>query len=244
MNFDLSEIKLSESDMDKKIILPEEMTEDLAEEIGLHVGDGSMNVYSNKRLFKGLFQLRGHIIDDREHYQIRIKELYKKLYNLNIHIRDMKSTGVIGFQVWSDAIVDFKNKLLELPLGKKENMELPKTINDKALFFSFMRGLFDTDGTVYIENKRGKPYPRVEIKTTFKPLSLQLLTLLNEYGVRATHYEYKRKEANWNNLYTISVRGFPAVNAWLRSIGSNNPKHIKKFKLVESSGLIYGPGAI
>ena len=44
------------------------MTCNLAEEIGLHIVDGSMNMYS----IKGLYQLRGNIIDDKEHYQKRI----------------------------------------------------------------------------------------------------------------------------------------------------------------------------
>ena len=64
MGFNLSNIKFSKRDLAKDIILPQRMTEPLAEEIGLHVGDGSMNFYSGR----GLFQLRGHLIDDRAHY--------------------------------------------------------------------------------------------------------------------------------------------------------------------------------
>jgi len=226
---DLSKISYSKSDLNKNIILPKIINQDLAEEMGLHVGDGSMNVYSNK----GLFQLRGHIIDDKEHYQTRVNELYEKLYNLKINIREMKSTGVVGFQIWSDAIVDFKHKILGLPLGKKGDIQIPEVINNKKLFYSFMRGLFDTDGSLYLENKRGKPYPRIDIKTTSKPLCLQCLNSLNQYGIRATSYEYIRKEPNWNNLYSLIIRGFPALNEWMKYIGSNNSKHIKKFRLVK-----------
>lgn len=231
MKFNLSKIKFSKSDIKKNIILPKRITPDLAEEIGLHIGDGSMNIYSNK----GLFQLRGHIKDDKEHYQTRIKELYKKLYNLDVSIREMKSTGVIGFQIWSDAIVNFKNKILGLPLGKKSNIEIPKIINNKELFYSFIRGLFDTDGCLYIENKNGKPYPRIEIGTTSRPLCTQIISFLKKYGINAWYYEYKRKEANWNNLYTIALTGFSSLNKWFKEISPNNPKHIRKFELLESN---------
>ena len=44
------------------------ITPELAEEVGWHIGDGSMNFYKGK----GLYQLRGHIEDDKEHY-IKIK---------------------------------------------------------------------------------------------------------------------------------------------------------------------------
>jgi len=229
MRFDLSKIDFNKSDIKKHIILPKRMSADLAEEVGLHLGDGSMNFYKNR----GFYQLRGHITDDKEHYNSRIKFLYKKLYNLDIHIRDMKSTGVIGFQIWSDAIINFKNKIIGLPLGKKDKIMMPDVIHTKVLFFSFLRGLFDTDGSLYIENKRGKKYPRIDLKTTSKKLSSQIFELLNKYGINNSLYEYKRKEKNWNNLYSVIVRGFKNVRRWQKYVGSNNPKHIKKFGLVD-----------
>jgi len=115
MKFTISKIKFSTADLKKNIILPKESSLELAEETGWHIGDGSMNFYGNK----GLFQLRGHILDDKDHYFSRVKDIYKRLYNLEINMREMKSTGVIGFQVWSDSIVKFKNESLGLILGKK-----------------------------------------------------------------------------------------------------------------------------
>ena len=63
-----------------QIILPGELTSELAEETGIHIGDGSMNFYKARNKLKGLYQLRGHINDDKEHYDKRIKYLYKKIY--------------------------------------------------------------------------------------------------------------------------------------------------------------------
>ena len=237
MRFDISSVKFGKPDLDKGIFLPQEMTTDLAEEIGLHLGDGSMNFYSNK----GLFQLRGHINDDKKHYLSRIRPLYKKLYNLDVNLREMPSSGVVGFQVWSDAMVSFKKKVLNLPLGPKNEIGIPSLINNNELFFSFMKGLFDTDGSLHIENKRGKPYPRIDIKTTSRRLCLQIHRLLNEKGIRATYYKYKRKEKNWKDLYSIIVRGFVPIRKWFEHIGSNNPKHIEKFKTLEKNN---GPAVI
>ena len=44
--------------------VPTEITEELAEETGWHIGDGSMNFYCNQGKLKGLYSLRGHIVDD------------------------------------------------------------------------------------------------------------------------------------------------------------------------------------
>jgi len=113
-----------------KIKLPNQMSPLLAEEIGLHLGDGSMNYYKNK----GLYQLRGHIIDDRDHYNLRVKVIYKELFNLTLNLREMSSCGVYGFQIWSNDIVKFKEEVLSLPLGKKIDFSVPKgIINNKEL---------------------------------------------------------------------------------------------------------------
>ena len=156
----------------------------------------------------------------------------------------MQSTGVIGFQIWSDAIVKFKNEILHLPLGKKDNLVFPLVINSRRLFFSFLKGLFDTDGSLYYENKRGKPYPRIDIKTISKNLCFKVTELLNTYGIRATTYEYNRVQNGWNNLFSVIIHGWESILLWKEKIGSNNPKHIKKFNLVESNGKIDGSAEI
>src|SRR3989344_2508330 len=121
MKLDLSRLPNSK----ENISLPEKITPELAEETGLHIGDGTMNFYKNGNRIKGSYALRGHIIDDKQHYDKKIKVLYKNLFDLNVSLRDIPSTGVYGFQKWSDDIINFKNKVLKLPLGKKLNIEIP-----------------------------------------------------------------------------------------------------------------------
>ncbi|MBN1275747.1 hypothetical protein JXA12_05670 [Candidatus Woesearchaeota archaeon] len=67
----------------------------------------------------------------------------------------------LRLQIWSDELVTFKESL-GLPLGKKTDFTIPKIILEKNEWvLSFIRGFFDTDGCLYIQNKRGKPYPRL-----------------------------------------------------------------------------------
>ena len=44
---------------------------------------------------------------------LRLSVYIKKLYNLNLNLSKMKSTGIYGFQIWSDCIVNFKQKNLK-----------------------------------------------------------------------------------------------------------------------------------
>ncbi|MDP2907807.1 MAG: LAGLIDADG family homing endonuclease [Nanoarchaeota archaeon] len=213
----------------KDLILPEKITPDLAEETGLHIGDGSMNFYEKRYGQKGLYSLRGHIIDDREHYEERIKELYQNIYNLRIPIREMPVTGVFGFQVWSDSLVNFKNKILDLPLGKKLNVKIPSQfLKKEELSTAVIRGIYDTDGNLYLEKKNRKLYPRIEITSVSKELSMQIHKLLRKLNLRATIYTEPKKQKNWNNRHHISVRGEEMLEKFFKIIEPKNPKHLKK----------------
>ena len=108
----------------KVVVFPTEISEELAEETGWHIGDGSMNYYQNKGYQNGLYQLRGHIEDDREHYEIRIKPIFKNLYGIDISLREMPSTRVFGFQIWNTSLIEFKQSL-GLPIGKKYHIKIP-----------------------------------------------------------------------------------------------------------------------
>ena len=45
--------------------IPKNISSELAEEVGWHIGDGSMNFYKNRGKIRGFYQLRGHIEDDK-----------------------------------------------------------------------------------------------------------------------------------------------------------------------------------
>ena len=137
-----------------EFILPKLINSELAEETGWHIGDGSMNYYRNRGKIRGIYQLRGHIEDDRLHYIRRIKPLFKSLYNLDISLRDMPSTRVFGFQIWNNELIDFKHKL-GLPLGKKFDVSIPYVfLEDTELISSVIRGIFDTDkGNLFRKEK-------------------------------------------------------------------------------------------
>jgi len=214
------------SKIDKNLIIPKEMTSELAEEMGLHFGDGSMNCYKGK----GFYQLRGHLTDDKDHYLTRIKPLYKQLFNLDVSLRDMPSTGVFGFQIWSDRLVVYKNKTLHLPMGKKTDFVVPLSIIGNDIFSrSFLRGFFDTDGCLYIENKRGKPYPRIELGCTCKGFVKQLKDMIIRMGFRTSYYSENRAKYGWETLHRISIKGNIMTKKWFKEIQPKNPKHLKKF---------------
>jgi len=121
---------------------------ELAEETGWHIGDGSMNFYNVHGKLRGIYQLRGHIEDDKPHYIKRIKPVFEELYKVKINLREMPSTRVFGFQIWDDNLVKFKQNI-GLPLGKKFDVAIPKIfLKNNKLKIALIRGIFDTDGGI------------------------------------------------------------------------------------------------
>jgi intein/homing endonuclease len=208
-----------------KLTLPEGISVELAEETGWHIGDGSMNYYKNK----GLYQLRGHIEDDKPHYIQRVKPIFKFLYGIDVSLRKMPSTRVFGFQIWSDDFVKFKNNL-GLPLGEKLEIGIPKVfLKNKELKIAVVRGIFDTDGCVYLEKKNHKLYPRMEITTISSVLANQLLIIFISLDFRATVHKMKGI-GNRKDYYKVVIRGDKMFHRFIDLVNPTNPKHIAKYE--------------
>ena len=209
------------------------INEELAEEIGWHIGDGSMNYYPKREgKTRGIYQLRGHIEDDRPHYIKRIKPLFEKVYRAKINLREMPSTRVFGFQIWNNEIVRFKEQL-GLPLGKKWELQIPEAFTkNKKMLTACIRGIFDTDGGLYLQKKNSKLYPRIYIGTISVKLVDQLTYLCNKLSLRATKsIEDYAKKGNRVTSYRLEIRGVDMLNKFFREISPRNQKHIEKYNL-------------
>ena len=143
----------------------------------------------------------------------------------------MPSTRVIGFQIWNNDLIEFKKKF-NLPLGKKYNVIIPKVLlTHKDLKKAVIRGIFDTDGGIYLERKNNKLYPRLYITTISLGLSGQLLKLFEEIGLRATRYsQLYNHDFNRKRSYIITIRGKEMFHKFIKSIVPANPKHLKKYR--------------
>lgn len=224
----MEKVILSRSDVRRSISIPRKFTEELAEETGIHIGDGSLNIYKGRYLYS----LRGHLIDDEKYYENHIVILFRKLYNINVHIR--KWPDVIGFQIGSSGIGSFKHEIVGLPLGPKLNITIPnKIVNKRKLFTACLRGIFDTDGCLTFEKKsRELPYyPRIILTTTSENLNDQIVYLLRE-KMKFNLSTWCKKNLGTNRMpaYITCVRGKENLIKWFKLIGSNNPKNIFKYK--------------
>ncbi len=218
-SLEIRNIKYSNADREKNLLLPNKLTVELAEEIGMHIGDGYLSGKKND------YRLKGNKHDEKEYYNTHVRNLYKKLFNLNIKIKEYDST--YGFEVYSKALHEFKSNVLKLPKGRKSDIRIPEKIkiNNSKILASFLRGLFDTDGNIYFQSRYGYRhyYPRISVAQKSEKLIKEVALILKMLGFRPSIYV--GKEAT-----SVSLHGYNSLKHFMDIVGFNNPKHLKKVR--------------
>lgn len=205
-------------DIKRNIKFPSIVSKELAEETGAHLGDGCMSKKKNYFSIKTNKPEKGYIT--------YLSKIYKKIYNIDLKLKEFGS--VFGFEIYSKALCEFKNKVLGLPYGEKiHKIEIPKPILDtksKKVYCSLIRGLFDTDGCLCIIRKNNKNYPIISITIKSEKLIQQAKEMLELMGF----IPYS------NNKSCITLSGYVMLNKWIKEIGSNNPKNIYNLQRASS----------
>jgi intein/homing endonuclease len=205
-------------------------SEALAEETGIHVGDGSMNIYSGNRSF---YTVACHYKDDKEYLDTIVLPLINKVYGKTPKPRNW-SQGTYGFRICSKSIISFKHDILGLPLGKKSNIEIPRFIRQRRkLMRAFLRGLFDTDGCVYLWHTNNKEFPRIQFNTISELLMAQVKAFLLQEGFIFT--TWSRQQKHWRRSYALSIDGLKMLDKWMGEIGFHNPKHLQKITTLKKN---------
>lgn len=119
----------------------------------------------------------------------------------------------------------FFNKVFSIPIGKKSNtVRVPEAIfkSDNMVMASFIKGLFDGDGTC----RSGLSY-----KTYSKELAEGLTYLLARLGI----YSYLRTNKTPKNKFEYRVNiPSPYYEQYLKRIGFENPKKLNDLKVLIS----------
>jgi len=221
-NLDTTSVSYSKNDLKREIKLPQVMGELLAEEIGVHIGDGTL---VRKRNY---FSVRVSV--NELEYSNHLARLYSQLYNLKpkVFIRG----SICGSEIYSKAIFEFK-KSLGLPLGKKNDIDIPAILKESRnmkLISACIRGIFDTDGCVYFTKDR--KHSKIIVYSQSAKLIESLTFYLDKMGFEPKVYDAGRK---------IMLYGLPMLKLWMKKIGTNNPKHYLKLKQI-INGPVVQPG--
>ncbi len=233
MKLDLSCIRYSKIDFKKGITIPEYLTPKLAEDVGIHIGDGSL-YWCNKKKVSTEFFYSSHI--EEESYRQYLLSLKRYLYNLP-DFRRYRKGNEIQIRFCSLAITTFYNKVFGLPIGKKSQIAtIPDIIfesKNKEIISSCLRGIVDTDFHFRIKASNG--YPQLYASFSSKKLVEDLSFLFNKLKIKNTvTFDVKSFDKRFNrydNKHQIYISGYERVGSYLTKVGFNNPKHFSKLKM-------------
>src|SRR3989338_9490544 len=241
--FDISKIEFSRKDLKKGITLPTTLTTELAEDIGIHLGDGSMNIFHNPHGIDYFYKCSGHTENEKEWYDSFIVPLKLRLFNLKIQAKYL-SDNTYSIQFRSKAIITFYHKIINLPLGNKvKTIDIPKILKTAPLCvkISCLRGIFDTDFSLTFKKKHKNThyYPVISCSVASKPFINSIKNILTELNFKFFDGKFTSLDKRTNHtkiIYGLFISGKKQLNKWFQLVGSHNLNDIINPLSLENNG--------
>jgi hypothetical protein len=208
------------------------LTNWVAYEIGVHVGDG--NMYSYNRTHRITYS--GNLANEKKFYKEFLTKLIKRIYKVQPRYYERKADNTVLLVINSKELVEFKNKFFELPIGTKDEIEIPKVIRkDTKLIKWFMKGLGDTDFSLSFKKDRKGLHsqPRLELYTKSKKLFRQVCEILRKFGFTFGKNIVKKRK---HKGYMVRIYGKQNLQLWLKNFGFFNPWILSKIKIWKKLG--------
>ncbi len=205
----------------KEVELPKKMNDDIAFLLGSLVAEGSFHqkqvIFNNK---------------DIEYYN-KIKTIAKKQFKgIELYERNIKG-NCKEMSIYHQKAVQFLINLGLLNV-RSDKKEIPKIIykSKKKYIKSFLKGLFEGDGSVSIKKDKRHNGKSIELNYNSKSKKLieQLKILLLQFGIVTTKpYVDKR-----NNCYKLIISGYQNVMNYYKNIGFYSKRKNDRLKYIEN----------
>ncbi|HIG96008.1 TPA: hypothetical protein HA249_03930 [Candidatus Woesearchaeota archaeon] len=186
----------------------------LAEFVGIMMGDGTVSTYH--------IGITLNATDDAE-YVVFVMKLIKKLFGVHPKIYKRKDKNAVVITVARKLLVEYLHSL-GLPIGNKikQGLNIPTWIlNNPEYARACLRGLMDTDGSVFTHTYKSKEKIYHYKKLSFTSASPALLASVQEILTQNNIQAHISK----TNL-RIGTR--TSVERYFSCISSHNTKHLKR----------------
>lgn len=198
----------------KSVKLPA-VSKELAEFIGIMLGDGGMSAYQ--------VSVTLHSVDDYE-YSLYVKDLMGKLFGVTPSVYFRQDAKALNIVLGRKQAVDYLHSL-GLVRGNKvqQKVKIPDWIlKNESYSLACLRGLMDTDGSVYLHQYKvdGKlyKYKKLCFSSASDALRKDVQFILHRFGSAAT--------CSGTNVRIDSIHD---VKQYMEIIGTHNPKHLKRY---------------
>lgn len=207
------------------IHIQNKLKEEFAELCGIHAGDGWLASKPNEVGY-------GTSINEKQYFNYVFK-LYSKIFDFHIFriVKRGKPYNTIEVRI---ACKNTYNLLINtgFPQGPKlDKLRIPKFIfSNKNYFKGFLRGLIDTDGTVYWRKNRNNYYLILAWNCTNKKFAYEIKSLLEMLGYSPHIYSFINKKSDYKRrtAWRVYLQRKIDVYNFITIIGFKNSVRIKQ----------------
>ena len=198
-----------------------ELTPELAEFVGIMLGDGS--IVANKRISQYAVYVCGSLINDKEYLLDFIKPLITNLFKVEMSVKyHTKFNEILLYKYSKDFVKCLEGIGLKSGNKKDNDVGFPKWIfGDKQLIAACLRGLFDTDGTIYKRWKHRGYF--IEFTSAIPKLQNDITKALDLLEINHSKW-FKSGE---RRAARCSICSQNAIKKFLRRVGASNSARSK-----------------
>jgi len=204
----------------KKVKMPA-YSGDLAELLGVFIGDGHLSYY------QALVTTNSKT--DSQHASF-VASLIKNLFGVNARISCKKKENTINVVASSVEVVRHLSRL-GMPMGNKLNagLTVPQWIMNSQYYQQrFIRGLFDTDGCVYIDTHKTSAKTYRHLCWTITSYADTLIA-----GVVEILQKMKFSPTNRKSQRSVYLRKQKEIHRYFKEVGTSNPKHSLRYAMIK-----------
>lgn len=216
------QIKAGKLSGKKPKIITKKKTEEMAELIGIMLGDGNIWVKE-----PGFYTIRiaGDKRRDKEYLEGHVSQLFKKLLGIEVNSYYYKTSNCMHIYSGSkDSVFTLKYFGLKPGSKIKNNVEIPKWIfkNNKYLK-ACIRGLIDTDGSVCPIT--GRNYNYIWFTSKIPALRDSFDEAMKQLDIKTSKWNHKK-----NGSPEIFIGAKDQIEKYIREVSFKNGKHLSKLK--------------
>ena len=214
---------------------------ELAEVTGAILGDGCLSKYWVKKENRFRYELAfTGSLDDYEYYNSFVLPVIRKHFNVRsgrLFTRDGNSTRL---HFCNKSIFNYFADI-GVPIGEKAHkITMPSEMwKDKKLLTACLRGLFDTDGTVYRRySKKYKNHPKhysnllvVGIKLKSKAMLKDIKEAFSLFSIDSNNIIPS------GSCYVLRITKQQLIQRFLDKIGFRNSHHLKRLAYFKKDNL-------
>lgn len=216
--------KGGKNSLKKPKLLITKQSEELAELIGVVLGDGNIWIREKSHYY---LTIAGDIVKDKKYLTQYVSDLIEKLFNIKPKVRYHYKNNEIFIYIGSkDVVYTLIHYGLKAGNKKKNNAGIPKWIfNNRKFLARCIRGLMDTDGCVCPIT--GRDYPYFWFSSSIDNLRKDFSKAMEIFMIKTSSWNMRK-----NHAPEIYIASREMISKYMEIISFKNERHLNKLVLL------------